>query len=260
MASRAQLVIPDLQGKAVLITGASTGIGAALARAFAAQGALVAINFHSSDAAALALAHEISAAGGRALLVQGDVTDPTVCAAIVEKTGAHYGRIDGLINNAGLMLGRVPSLEVGDDHVDKVIDLNVRSVISVTRAAAPWLAKQGGFVINTTSVAARNGGGNGAVLYAAAKGFVSTLTRGHAKELIGKGIRVNGVAPGVIATPFHERYTDTATLEAQRLTIPIGRVGTPEECVGAYLFLASEMLSGYVIGQILEVNGGQLMP
>ncbi len=98
------------------------------------------------------------------------------------------------------------------------------------------------------------------MLYAAAKGFVSTLTRGQAKELIGKRIRVNAVAPGVIATPFHERYSDSATMEALRKTIPLGRVGTPEECVGAYLFLASEELSGYVVGQIIEVNGGQLMP
>ena len=141
-----------------------------------------------------------------------------------------------------------------------MIDLNARSVVSMTRAAVPWLARQGGFIINTTSIAARNGGGGGAVLYAAAKGFVSTLTRGAAKELIGKAIRVNAVAPGVIATPFHERYSDADMMEAMRRTVPLGRVGTPEECVGAYLFLASETLSGYIVGQIIEVNGGQLMP
>ncbi len=130
----------------------------------------------------------------------------------------------------------------------------------MTRAARPWLAKAGGFVINTTSIAARNGGAGGAILYAAAKGFVSTITRGHAKELIGENIRVNGVAPGVITTPFHERYTTPEALEVIRKTIPQGRLGVAEDCVGAYLFLASEMLSSYVIGQILEVNGGQLMP
>ncbi len=254
------LIIPDLADKVVLITGASTGIGAALARAFARQKALVAINYHSSEAAAKDLARAINEAGGNTLLVQADVTDPAACAQIVETTAAHFGRIDGLINNAGLMLGRIHSLEADDAHFQKVIDLNVRSVVNVTRAAAPWLARQGGFIINTTSIAARNGGANGAVLYAAAKGFVSTLTHGQAKELIGKKIRVNAVAPGVIATPFHDRYTNPQQLEAQRQTIPIGRIGTPEECVGAYLFLASEMLSGYIIGQIIEVNGGQLMP
>ena len=256
----AKLTLPDLAGKAVLITGGSTGIGAALARAFAAQGALVSINYHSSEAAAKALLKEIEAAGGGATLVKGDVTKPADCADIVAKTAERFGRIDGLINNAGLMLGRVPSLEADEAHVEAVIALNVRSVITVTRLAKPWLARQGGFVINTTSIAARNGGGGGAVLYAAAKGFVSTLTKGQAKELIGDKIRVNGVAPGVIATPFHERYSNAEAMEAMRKTIPLGRVGTPEDCVGAYLFLASEALSGYVIGQIIEVNGGQLMP
>jgi 3-oxoacyl-[acyl-carrier protein] reductase len=255
-----RLVIPDLAGKVVLITGASTGIGAALARGFGAQGSRVALHYHSSETAAKALAQELAGAGAEALLVQGDVTDPAACARIVSETGAHFGRIDGLINNAGLMLGRVPSLEASDEHIQDVIDLNVRSVLRVTRAAAPWLERQGGFVINTTSIAARNGGAGGAVIYAAAKGFVSTLTRGHAKELIAKKIRVNAVAPGVIATPFHDRYTSAAQLEAQRLTIPAGRVGEPDECVGAFLFLASEKLSSYVVGQIIEVNGGQLMP
>jgi len=258
MSSR--LTIPDLADKAVLITGASTGIGAALARAFAAQGAKVAIHGHTNVAAAEALRSQIAAAGGRAALVLGDVTSPEDCARIVAEAAEALGGLDGLINNAGLMLGRVPSLEADDAHIEAVIALNVKSVLAVTRAARPWLARNGGFVINTTSIAARNGGGGGAVLYAAAKGFVSTLTRGQAKELIGQGIRVNGVAPGVIATPFHERYSNAEQMETMRLSVPLGRVGAPEDCVGAYLFLASPMLSGYVLGQILEVNGGQLMP
>jgi 3-oxoacyl-[acyl-carrier protein] reductase len=255
-----RLVIPDLAGKTVLITGGSTGIGAAVARGFAEQGSRVAIGYHSSAERAHALVSEIKAAGGEALAVKGDVSDPAVCAQIVAETTSRFGRLDGLINNAGLMLGRVNSLEASDEHVQAVIDLNARSIIWVTRAAAPWLERQGGFVINTTSVAARNGGGGGAVLYAAAKGFVSTITKGHAKELISKKIRVNAVAPGVIATPFHDRYSDAVTMEAMRKTIPMGRVGTSEDCVGAYLFLASEALSAYVVGQIIEVNGGQLMP
>jgi 3-oxoacyl-[acyl-carrier protein] reductase len=255
-----RLVIPDLAGKAVLITGGSTGIGAAVARGFAEQGAIVAIGYHSSADQAHALASEIKAAGGEALAVKGDVSDPKACARIVAETTARFGRLDGLINNAGLMLGRVNSLEASDEHLRAVIDLNSSSVIWVTRAAVPWLEREGGFIINTTSIAARNGGAGGAMLYAAAKGFVSTITRGHAKELIGKKIRVNAVSPGVIATPFHDRYTDAAAMEAIRKTIPIARIGTAEECVGAYLFLASEALSGYVVGQIIEVNGGQLMP
>ena len=115
-------------------------------------------------------------------------------------------------------------------------------------------------MINTTSIAARHGGGPGSTIYAAAKGFVSTITRGHAKELVGFGIRVNGVSPGVITTPFHERYSSPEQMEAMRGTVPMGRLGSSEDCVGAYLFLASETLSGYITGQIIEVNGGQLMP
>jgi 3-oxoacyl-[acyl-carrier protein] reductase len=255
-----RLVIPDLAGKVVLITGASTGIGAAVARGFGAQGARVAVHYHSSEAEAREVLRDLGGHGPNGLLVKGDVSDTAQCAAIVEETGKHFGRIDGLINNAGLMLGRVNSLEASDEHFAAVFDLNARSVFAMTRAAAPWLARQGGFVINTTSLAARNGGAGGAMLYAAAKGFVSTLTHGHAKELIGKNVRVNGVAPGVITTPFHERYTTPAQLEAIRLAIPALRLGAAEDCVGAYLFLASEALSSYIVGQVIEVNGGQLMP
>ena len=171
-----RLVIPDLAGKTVLITGGSTGIGAAVARGFAEQGSRVAIGYHSSAEQAHALVSEIKAAGGEALAVKGDVSDPAACAQIVAETTSRFGRLDGLINNAGLMLGRVHSLEASDEHVQAVIDLNARSIIWVTRAAAPWLERQGGFVINTTSIAARNGGAGGAMIYAAAKGFVSTIT------------------------------------------------------------------------------------
>jgi 3-oxoacyl-[acyl-carrier protein] reductase len=254
------LVIPDLDGKSVLITGASTGIGAALARGFAAQGAKVGVNYHASEAPAKALVAEIEADGGTALLLKGDVTKAEDCATMVARMAEAFRGIDGLINNAGLMLGRVDTLKATDEHVSAVIDLNARSIITMTRAARPWLARRGGFVINTTSIAARNGGGNGAMLYAASKGFVSTLTKGLAKELAAENIRVNAVSPGVIVTPFHDRYTTAEALEAMRSAIPAGRLGTPEECVGAYLFLASEALSSYVVGQILEVNGGQLMP
>lgn len=252
--------IPDLDGKTVLITGASTGIGAALVRAFSAQGASVAIHYNESKQPAADLLAEVTGTGGKAVLVQGDVSADGVTEQVVEEAASHFGRLDGLINNAGGMLGRVATSEMSDAHYERVMDLNARSVLAATRAAHPWLKKKGGFIINTTSIAARNGGGNGAILYAASKGFVSTITRGHAKEFAGDNIRVNAVAPGVIATPFHDRYTSPEMLDAQRKTVPMGRVGTPEECVGTYLFLASQTLSGYITGQIIEVNGGQLMP
>jgi 3-oxoacyl-[acyl-carrier protein] reductase len=141
-----------------------------------------------------------------------------------------------------------------------VLDLNVRSVVVACRAAIPWLQRQGGVIINTSSIAARNGGGPGSGLYASAKAFVSNLTRGLAKELVKDRIRVNAVAPGVIATPFHDRFSTPEQLTQMVGAIPMGRAGAPEDCVGAYLFLASDTLSGFVTGQILEVNGGQLMP
>jgi 3-oxoacyl-[acyl-carrier protein] reductase len=258
--SLASIKLPDLSGKAVLITGASTGIGAALARAFAAQGAKVGVHYNASREPAEKLADEIRAAGGTVHLIQGDVSREGETERVVEETAKTFGHLDGLINNAGGMLGRKPTSEYTDAHYAAVMDLNARSVLAATRAAHPWLKKQGGFIINTTSIAARNGGGNGAILYAASKGFVSTITRGHAKEFVPDRIRVNAVAPGVIATPFHERYTNDEQMELQRKSIPMGFVGTSEDCVGAYLFLASPTLSGYITGQIIEVNGGQLMP
>lgn len=256
-----QLVIPDLAGKRILITGAATGIGAELAEAFAEQGARVAVHYAHSEDAAWEIAGAIGRIGGEPHVVQADLTRCDDCERVVADAVAELGGLDGLINNAGLMLGRVPTTEATDAHFDAVMALNARSVFSVSRAAVPHLKKAGGgFIIHTTSVAARNGGGGGAVLYAAAKGFVSTFTRGQAKELIGERIRVNAVAPGVIATPFHDRYSSNEQMEAMRAAIPLGRVGRPEDVVGAYLFLASEMLSGYMVGQVLEVNGGQLMP
>jgi 3-oxoacyl-[acyl-carrier protein] reductase len=134
-------------------------------------------------------------------------------------------------------------------------------VVVASQAAIPHLkAAGGGFIINTTSVAARTGAGPGAGLYGSSKAFVHNVTRGMAKELVGFGIRVNAVAPGVIETPFHERYSTPAQMAAMLATVPQGRLGLPADCLGAYLFLASAVLAPYVVGQVIEVNGGQLMP
>jgi 3-oxoacyl-[acyl-carrier protein] reductase len=259
--SLSDIVIPDLKGKAVLITGASTGIGAALARAFAKQGALVGLHYNSSSEAAHAVAKEIESAGGSVFVVKGDATKSDEMRRVVDETARTFGRLDGLINNAGGMVARQPYQEYTEELYDQVMDLNARSVLAASHAAIPHLkAAGGGFIINTTSIAARNGAGGGAGLYGSSKAFVGNVTRGMAKELIPFGIRVNAVAPGVIDTPFHERYSTEAQLKAMLATVPQGRLGVSEDCVGAFLFLASASLSGYVIGQTLEVNGGQLMP
>lgn len=255
------LRIPDLAGKAVLITGASTGIGAALARGFAAQGVLVGLHYNASAAAAEALGAEIEAAQGRVRLIRADVSTGAGARSAVEQALTAFGRIDGLINNAGGMVRRVPYAEATEKDYDEIMDLNARSVVVASQAAVgPLKAAGGGFIINTTSIAARNGASGGAGLYGSSKAFVHNVTRGMAKELIPFGIRVNAVAPGVIETPFHERYSTAAQLAAQLATIPQGRLGTAQDCVGAFLFLASSVLAPYIVGQVIEVNGGQLMP
>jgi len=219
------------------------------------------VHYNASKAEAGAVVAEIIAAGGEAALVQGDISDRSVPARIVADTVKHFGRIDVLINNAGGMLGRKWLGEMDDAHYDRVMDLNVWSVVAFMREVAPLMKAQGGGnIINVSSIAARHGGGGGSVLYASAKGFVSTFTKGMAKELIGANIRVNAVSPGTITTPFHERYSTAEQLEAGRKTIPQGRLGIAEDCVGTFLFLASDSLSGYLVGQVIEVNGGQYMP
>jgi len=254
------LVIPDLKGKAVLVTGASTGIGAAVAVAFAQMGARVGVHYNSSLDQAEKVAQQIRAIGGDVFLTRGDFSKSTDVRRVVSETIDHFGGLDGLINNAGGMVARQPWADATDDHYDAVMDLNARSVVTASQTAIPWLLKSGGFIINTTSVAARHGGGGGAGMYASSKAFVSNITRGMAKEFATKGVRVNAVAPGIALTPFHDRYSTEAQLAAMVATIPMGRASTSDENVGAYLFLASKTLSGYVTGQIIEVNGGQLMP
>ena len=254
------IAIPDLKGKAVLVTGGSTGIGAALVSAFAQLGARVGLHYNASHDAAEAVARAARDLGGEVFLSQGDFSKSADVRRVVEETAGHFGALDGLINNAGGMVARQPYADATDAHYDAVMDLNARSVITATKTALPWLLKNGGFVINTTSVAARNGAGGGAGMYGSSKAFVSNVTRGMAKEWVKQGIRVNAVAPGVIDTPFHERYSTEAQMNAMLATIPAGRAGTADECVGAYLFLASTALSGYITGQVIEVNGGQLMP
>jgi 3-oxoacyl-[acyl-carrier protein] reductase len=253
-------MLNDLRGKRALVTGSSTGIGAAVAKALAAQGVAVAVHGNKNAAAAQAIAAEITTAGGKAVVVLGDVSDSATCARLVAETVSALGGLDIVINNAGAMVQRVTNAAFDDDLFQRVYDLNVRSVLAVTKAAYPHLkASGGGAVINTGSVAGRMGGYGGSTVYASAKAAVHSISRNAAREFAVDNIRVNTVAPGFIVTPFHDA-TPQATRELIASQIPMQRLGTVEECVGAYLFFASASMSGYITGQILDVNGGQLMP
>lgn len=250
----------DLQDKIVLVTGASTGIGAAVAGGFAAQGARVAMNYGSSTAEAEGVRDGIAAAGGEAQLFQADIADPGAAARMVAGVVSHFGGLDVVVCNAGGLVGRKGLVEIAGEFYDRVMDLNVRSVVTTCAAAIPHLIESRGNVIVTGSIAARTGGGAGASLYAASKAAVQNLVETYAREYAGQGVRFNSVAPGTIDTLFHRKHTRPEVLEAVRASIPMQRLGTPGDCVGAYLFLASDALAGYVTGQTAEVNGGQLMP
>ena len=256
-----QSLVPDLEGKRVLVTGASTGIGAAAAQAFATAGCRVVVHYNASRAEAEAVAAKIRDGGGDAQLVQGDVRTGAQARRVVDDAAGRLGGLDILVNNAGGLVKRVPVAEIDDAIFDEIVNLNVRSVVAACSAAVPHLRKATrGNIINVTSIAARVGGGPGAALYASAKAFVSTFTRGLARELAGENIRVNAVSPGVILTPFHERYSTPQLLESMRGTVPMARLGAADECAGTFIYLASDALSSYVTGQVVEVNGGQLMP
>jgi len=251
----------DLRNKVVLITGASTGIGAAAALAFAGAGSKVMVHYNASRDAAESVVSRARAAGGTADAVHGDVMSGADVKRVVAETVERHGRIDVLVNNAGGMVGRTRIEDYTEQYIQQVIALNVTQVAMFMQGVIPLMRRQkSGNVINVSSVAARHGGGNGAIIYAGAKGFVATATRGWAKEVVNDGIRVNAVSPGVITTPFHDRYSNAEQLRAMQATIPMNRLGTADECAGTFLFLASDSQSGYVTGQVIEINGGQYMP
>ncbi len=254
--------LDDLRGKVALVTGASSGIGAAVALAFAAKGMPVALHYRSKRAEAEALVASIRSRGGDAEAFAAEAKDSASLARLADDAHTRFGRIDVLVNNAGGFVRRVSLVEADDAIIDEVFQQNARSMMALSRSVIPFMrgGGRGGSIINVTSQAARSGGSFGAGIYSASKGFISTYTRALAKELVTDGIRVNAVSPGVIDTPIHEGHTSPALLQELTAGIPMRRLGRADECCGAFLFLASESLSSYITGQIIEVNGGSVMP
>jgi len=248
-----------LKGEVVLITGASSGIGRATAEAMAREGARVGVNYHRNQKGAEQAVETITKAGGEAVAIRADVTRAEEVRALVDAVRKRWGRIDILVNNAGDLLARHTLADMTEEYWDAIMDLNLKSVFLMVKAVwEEMAARKRGCIVNLTSIAGRNGGGLGAAAYAAAKGGLLTYTKGLAKELAPHGIRVNGMAPGVIATPYHERYSSPELMQKFVATIPLGRAGTSEEVADAIVFLASPA-ARYITGETLEVNGGMLM-
>ncbi len=253
-------MLEDLRGKAVLITGASIGIGAAAALGFARLGTDVAVHYNKNKQAAEEVCAAIRKLGVKAVAIGGDFSVAGTAKGVVAEAAKHLGRLDVLLNNAGAMIRRSPFLEIDGALYDTVMNLNVRSVIEASQAAVPHMEEQGGgAIINVGSIAGSDGGGPGSGHYACAKAYVHNLTRHMARDLAPRKIRVNAISPGVIETAFHAA-TPPERMEIMKKSVPLGRAGTPEDCVGPILLLASTSMGGYVTGQILHVNGGQFMP
>ncbi len=246
----------SLEGKVAIVTGASRGIGRAIALGFAEAGADVAVAARSADDLET-LAKEIDSVGRRALVVPTDVTKREQIQTLVDRTVAELGGLHILVNNAGGSNFASPIVALRPEGWDKVRTLNLDSVFHATQIGAQAiLTSGGGSIIQIASVAGIHGA-QGLSFYSAAKGGVRLMTQAVAKELAGSNVRVNSIAPGWIATPLNEWMTnDEDMLKSMEATIPMGRIGTAEEVVGAAIYLASDA-SSFVTGTTLVVDGGQ---
>lgn len=249
----------DLTGSIALVTGASSGIGAATAMTLADLGAAVAIGYHRNRRGADETRDRIVGAGGRAIAVAADVRQAGEVRALVATVTAELGSIDILVNNAGSLVVRRGIREITEEHLDEILALNLKSAVLASQAVADSMIERAqGAIINVVSIAGHTGGGPGAGAYAASKAALTAYTKSLAKELAPHGVRVNAVSPGVIDTPFHEAFSTPEMIRNFVAAIPMGRVGTAAECATVIAFLASRAAS-YITGETIEVNGGQLM-
>ncbi|MDF2934913.1 MAG: oxidoreductase [Paenibacillaceae bacterium] len=249
----------DLTGKIALVTGSNAGLGRQIAETLAASGAKIAINYLYGDP--VEAVEAIRQSGGEAHAFKADATNPAELDQMVQEIEAHFGgTVDILVNNAGGMIKRVPNAEMDVEHYNKVMDVNFKSCVFACKSvAAGMIAKKSGKIINVASLAAHDGGGPGASIYAASKAAVWSYTKGLAKELAPYGINVNAISPGFIGqTAFHATFTGDAARQATIAKIPLGREGAPQDVGRVTLFLASE-LADYLTGETVEINGGLFM-
>jgi len=246
-----------LTGKNVLITAGAQGIGEAISKHFIESGANVAIHYFSSAKTANQLVDYAKSKGQKAIAISGDLTKEADVNAVVDKTIEALSSLDILINNAGSLVARRMLSEMESDFWHKVMDINLTSMMYVTRAAAPHLTKnKNSSIVNLASLAGRKGGHPGSLAYSASKGAILTLTRALSEELGPQGTRVNAVAPGLIlGTSFHNTHTTKESAAATTATIPIKRAGNADDVARAVLYLASEY-DGFITGATLDINGG----
>lgn len=250
----------ELKGKTALVTGASRGIGAATAIALANSGvSRIILHYNSYKPGIENVMASVQKAGAETEAIQADLGTDAGIQAFIASLAATGAGVDILINNAGSLVKRAKLAEFSSELFDRVMTLNVKSAWFIAQAVAPhMLAAKSGFIVNVSSIAARNGGGVGATIYAAAKAAISTITKGMAKELAPHGIRVNAVSPGTVDNDFHAQFSTRQILDSVVAATPAGTLGTNEEIADTILFLCSPA-ARFIHGQTLEINGGMFM-